>query len=81
MDQWGRLIATPKVLAALVLWTVLLASVVARATGLLHGRRFSYMVLVGFVLVLVSYVGLALGMRQSARAENERAQGVACIAM
>lgn len=67
--QWPGLALTPKVMTALVLWLVLLAIAGARLAGWLHGRKLSYMVLVGFSLVLVTYVGLALTVRaqQSAR--------------
>ncbi len=68
-DQWGALAMTPKVLTALVLWLVLLAGTLGRLTGWLHGRRQSYLVLLGFGLVLGTYIGLALFVR----AENEHA--------
>jgi ABC-type uncharacterized transport system permease subunit len=63
-SQWGALLATPKVLTSLVLWAVLLAAVVGRFTGWLHGRRHSYLVLLGFALVLLTYVGLGLFVRE-----------------
>lgn len=80
--HWGELVLTPKVMTALVLWVVLLAAVVGRATGWLHGRRFSYLVLVGFVLVLVTYVGLALSVRDGARQSvAQHPRGVTCSDM
>lgn len=63
-SQWGSLVMTPKVMTSLVLWLVLLASVIGRFAGWLHGRRHSYLVLLGFVLVLLTYVGLGLFVRE-----------------
>lgn len=62
-SQWGALVLTPKVLTALVLWLVLLAGTLGRLTGWLHGRRQSYLVLIGFGLVLATYIGLAMFVR------------------
>lgn len=59
-ENWGVLVANPKVLTSLVLWVVLLIMLVGRRVGWLHGRRHYYMVLVGFALVLVTYVGLGI---------------------
>lgn len=59
-DNWGELVANPKVLTSLVLWIVLLVMLVGRRIGWLHGRRHYYMVLVGFALVLVTYIGLGI---------------------
>jgi ABC-type uncharacterized transport system permease subunit len=59
-DDWANVARNPKVLASLVLWLVLVGVYVGRMTGLLHGRRHFYWVLVGFVLVILTYVGLGL---------------------
>lgn len=80
-SQWGALVLTPKVMTALVLWLVLLASVVGRVTGWLHGRRFSYAVLLGFALVLLTYMGLAFGMREGDRKPVARKPEVTCSVM
>ncbi|MCC6575386.1 MAG: cytochrome c biogenesis protein CcsA [Planctomycetes bacterium] len=58
--DWAALPQNPKIIASLVLWLVLVAALVGRATGLLHGRRHLYLVLAGFVLVIFSFVGLGL---------------------
>jgi len=80
--QWVELALTPKVLTALVLWVVLLAAVVGRATGWLHGRRLSYLVLLGFALVLVTYVGLAASARAGTnKSVAAQPQEVTCNAM
>lgn len=59
-EDWASLPANPKVLASLVLWLVLIGIYLGRVTGLLHGRRPFYWVLVGFCFVILSYVGLGL---------------------
>ena len=59
-SNWGELFTSPKVLTSLVLWVILLIVVAGRRFGWLHGRRHFYMVLVGFVLVLATYVGLGI---------------------
>ncbi|MCB9933814.1 MAG: cytochrome c biogenesis protein CcsA [Planctomycetes bacterium] len=57
---WSNILHNPKVITSLVLWLVLLAAFVGRRVGLLHGRRHYYMVLVGFALVLTTYIGLGV---------------------
>jgi ABC-type uncharacterized transport system permease subunit len=59
-EDWAQIYTNPKVLSSLVLWLVLIAVVIGRRFGWLHGRRHFYLVLVGFALVLVTYVGLGL---------------------
>ncbi|MCB9894632.1 MAG: cytochrome c biogenesis protein CcsA [Planctomycetes bacterium] len=59
-EDWAHVYSNPKVLSSLVLWLVLLAVVIGRRFGWLHGRRHFYLVLVGFALVLATYVGLGL---------------------
>ena len=59
-EDWAHVYSNPKVLSSLVLWLVLLAVVVGKRFGWLHGRRHFYLVLVGFALVLATYVGLGL---------------------
>lgn len=58
--DWDGLLHNPKILSSLVLWVVLIVVVIGRRTGWLHGRRHYYMVLIGFGLVLSTYVGLGL---------------------
>lgn len=59
-EDWENILHNPKVITSLVLWLVLLAAFIGRRAGLLHGRRHYYMVLVGFALVLTTYVGLGV---------------------
>jgi ABC-type uncharacterized transport system permease subunit len=59
-EDWDGLARNPKIISALVLWLVMLGIVVGRRAGWLHGRRHLYMVLLGFALVLVTYVGLGM---------------------
>ncbi len=58
--DWGGVTSNPKIVASLVLWLVLVAALIGRITGVLHGRRHLYLVLAGFVLVIFSFVGLGL---------------------
>lgn len=69
-DNWASLHQDPKVLSSLVLWLVLVGITVGRLTGFLHGRRHFYWVLVGFMLVLLTYVGL--GVLSATQAERTR---------
>lgn len=66
-SNWGSLIANPKVLTSLVLWLVLLVVFLGRRVGWLHGRRHYYMVLVGFALVLATYIGLGIMQARAAQ--------------
>ncbi|MBZ0135924.1 MAG: cytochrome c biogenesis protein [Planctomycetes bacterium] len=59
-SDWGGLFSNPKVLTSLVLWLVLLGVVAGKRFGWLHGRRHFYMILVGFLLVLATYIGLGI---------------------
>ena len=59
-EDWDGLYHNPKIMSSLVLWVVLLVVAVGRRVGWLHGRRHYYMVLIGFGLVLLSYIGLGL---------------------
>lgn len=59
-SDWDNILHNPKVITSLVLWLVLLSAFVGRRVGLLHGRRHYYMVLVGFALVLTTYIGLGV---------------------
>jgi ABC-type uncharacterized transport system permease subunit len=74
-DDWANLPRNPKVLASLVLWLVLVGVAVGRWVGFLHGRRHFYWVLVGFVLVLLTYVGL--GILSASQAERAHSAAVA----
>jgi HemX protein len=61
-EDWSRAVTNPKILSSVVLWVVLVAAAAGRWTGWLYGRRHHYVVLCGFGLVIVTYVGLALVM-------------------
>ncbi len=74
-EDWGNVLHNPKVLSSLVLWLVLVGISVGRWVGFLHGRRHFYWVLVGFVLVLLTYVGL--GVFSASQAERARLASVA----
>lgn len=63
LDRWGSLLLTPKVFTSVVLWLVFVAAVTGKAAGWLHGRRHSWLVLAGFALLIASYAGLALFVR------------------
>jgi len=64
-SQWGVLLATPKVMSALMLWAVFAAAVFGKAAGWLHGRRHSYLILAGFALVVLTYAALGLFVSQA----------------
>lgn len=72
-DEWTGIVRNPKVMTSLVLWVTLMSVVVGRRVGLLHGRRHLYMVLVGFVLVLATYICLGVW---STGADRERTAAV-----
>lgn len=74
-EDWANVAHNPKVLSSLVLWLVLVGISVGRWVGFLHGRRHYYWVLVGFVLVLLTYVGL--GVFSAAQAERARQVAIA----
>lgn len=59
-DHWAGILKNPKVITSVVLWCVLLSVVALRRAGVLHGRRHYYMVLVGFMLVVATYIGLGV---------------------
>jgi ABC-type uncharacterized transport system permease subunit len=69
-SNWTSLIAEPKVFSALVVWAVFAIAAAGRATGWLHGRRHSYLVLAGFVLVILTYAGLGFFVRESSAAQH-----------
>lgn len=74
-EDWAGLASNSKVLSGLVLWVVLVGISAGRFTGYLYGRRHFYWVLVGFVLVLFTFVGL--GLYTAAQAERAKASPVA----
>ncbi len=49
----------PKILAALVTWLVYLFLLSARLSGYLRGRRSAYMALLGFAVMMVTFVGIS----------------------
>ncbi len=49
----------PKILAALITWLVYLFVLSARLSGYLRGRRAAYMALVGFTVMMVTFVGIS----------------------
>jgi HemX protein len=77
-SDWDGLARNPKIISALVLWLVMLGIVIGRRAGWLHGRRHFYMVLVGFLLVLVTYVGLGLVERNRKTEIADSRQEAAC---
>lgn len=48
----------PKILASLLVWLVYGAYLFCRGLGFFHGRRSAYLLIVGFVLLGLTYVGL-----------------------
>lgn len=72
--NWAGLLAEPKVMSALVVWAVFAAAAAGKATGWLHGRRHSYLVLAGLVLVIITYA--ALGLFVGERASMQHNAGV-----
>ena len=77
-DDWGSIPQNPKILSSLVLWLVLTGILVGKLSGLLHGRRHFYWVLVGFMLVILTYVGLGLlsfGRGQAANSQSANLAG------
>jgi ABC-type uncharacterized transport system permease subunit len=70
---WGGLVKEPKVFSALVVWVVFAAAAGGRAMGWLHGRRHSYLVLTGFVLVVLTYAALGLFVRDSGTMQHNAA--------
>lgn len=59
-SAWLKLVGTPKVMSALVLWLIFVVAVAGRSMGWLHGRRHSWLVLAGFALVVLTYAALGL---------------------
>lgn len=49
----------PKILAALVTWFIYLILFATRASGSWSGRRASYLAIVGFTLVMVTFLGIS----------------------
>ncbi|MBP9890615.1 MAG: cytochrome c biogenesis protein CcsA [Planctomycetes bacterium] len=74
-EDWAGLARNSKVLSGLVLWVVLVGISAGRFTGYLYGRRHFYWVLVGFVLVLFTFVGL--GLYTAAQAERAKTSPLA----
>jgi ABC-type uncharacterized transport system permease subunit len=74
-EDWAGLSRNTKVLSGVVLWIVLVGISAGRFTGYLYGRRHFYWVLVGFFLVLLTFVGL--GLYTAAQAERARLEPVA----
>lgn len=74
-EDWAHIGTNTKVLSSVVLWLVLVGITVGRFTGYLHGRRHYYWVLVGFALVLLTFVGL--GLYTASQAERARISSVA----
>lgn len=73
---WESIARNPKVVASLVLWIVLLVVAVGSKLGWLHGRKHFHMVLVGFGLVVLTFIGLGIW----ARSQTLTAQtGTACV--
>ncbi|MBX3458689.1 MAG: cytochrome c biogenesis protein CcsA [Planctomycetes bacterium] len=72
-DQgWEAILRNPKIPPSVVLWGVLLLAAAGRWTGRLHGRRHLYMVLAGFALVLMTFVGLGVWSRSQATAPQQQ---------
>jgi ABC-type uncharacterized transport system permease subunit len=74
-DDWAHVGTNAKVLSSVVLWLVLVGITVGRFTGYLHGRRHYYWVLIGFGLVLLTFVGL--GIYTASQTERARAGSIA----
>jgi HemX protein len=60
VPEWKEILHNLKVITSVVLWLVMLFAVVGRWLGWLHGRRELYVVILGFGLVLLTYVWLGL---------------------
>lgn len=60
---WEAIARNPKIPPSVVLWLVLLVAAAGHWSGRLHGRRHLYLVLAGFVLVLMTFVGLGVWTR------------------
>lgn len=82
-STWTSLVAEPKVFSALVVWAVFAMAAAGRAMGWLHGRRHSYLVLAGFVLVILTYAALGLFVRDGEAAQHNAftSRRTACPAM
>jgi ABC-type uncharacterized transport system permease subunit len=59
-NDWSNHAHNMKIGVSVLLWLVMLGVVVGSRVGVLHGRRQLLMVLVGFVLVVVSYVFMGI---------------------
>lgn len=62
----GDVLLNPKVIPTLLLWVLTVLVVVGRRFGYIRGRRHYWLVIVSFVLVVVSFVGVGVVMRQDA---------------
>ena len=69
--DWREIGQNPKVATSLLLWFVLALAAVGRLAGVLHGRRHYYLVLVGFLLVIVTYIGLGVRQWRRQKADNQ----------
>ena len=58
--DWSGIHHNPKIVTSMTLWLILGLVTVARKVGWLHGRRHYYMVLIGFLFLLFTYVGLGV---------------------
>ncbi|MHC4840500.1 MAG: cytochrome c biogenesis protein CcsA [Planctomycetota bacterium] len=68
--DWSGIHHNPKIVTSLTLWLILGLVTVARKVGWLHGRRHYYMVLVGFLFLLFTYVGLGVWGHRKASENN-----------
>lgn len=68
--EWATIPQNPKIVTSLTLWLILALVTVARTVGWLHGRRHYYLVLVGFIFLLFTYVGLGVWGHRKAIQEN-----------
>lgn len=77
---WESIVRNPKIPPSLVLWAVLLLVAAGRWLGFLRGRRNFYMVLLGFALVVMTFVGLGVWSRSNSRVQTAAVVGkVSCI--
>lgn len=74
---WESIARNPKIPPSVVLWFVLLVAAAGRRLGFLQGRRNFYMVLAGFALVVMTFVGLGIWSRTNSR--TNVAVTVSCI--
>lgn len=67
---WASIQHNPKIVTSLTLWLILVLVTAARKAGWLHGRRHYYLVLIGFLFLLFTYVGLGVWGHRKAELEN-----------